>query len=514
MSTAKKFAGQTFIYGLSTIASRVLTFFLTPVYTRNYATAAYGVVTTMYSYVSMTNALLSFGMETTFFRYLNKHPDKKQKVYNNAFASVFVVTVLFLLFTLPFLKQIAGFINVDHAEAMAKKGLNTTPAFGTSQADFLRYTILFMAIVILDAWCAIPFVKLRADGQPGRYSIIKLISVLVFVGFNLSFIYLLPFWIKHQLIGSVWISHWYAKGWIGYVFISELISSAVTLLCLMPQLFKIRFDFDRDMLLNMYRYSWPILIANLSYLVNENMDKVLLGKLLPGDPLLDVGTYGACSKIAVFLSIFVNAFRLGAEPFFFNHAKNKNAGQTYARIMDFFVIAVCGIFVALVANIELLKYFIKGKDHVQTLLYWQGIKVIPPLLFGYVSLGVYMNLSVWYKLSDQTKYGLYISGIGALLTIVLNVILIPRYSYMASAWISLTAYTVMMILSYIWGQKNYPIPYNLKKNLGYILVSIVFVYLSFYIFKRNIFIGNAFLLLFGGGALFLEWKNIKAIFSK
>jgi O-antigen/teichoic acid export membrane protein len=514
LSTAKKFAGQTFIYGLSTIASRVLTFFLTPVYTRNYATGAYGVVTTMYSYVSMTNALLAFGMETTFFRYLNKHPEKKQQVYNNAFASVFVITILFLLFTLPFIHQIASFIDVDNATALAKKGVKATAIQGTTHADFLRYTMLFMAIVILDAWCAIPFVKLRADGQPGRYSLIKLISVLVFVGFNLSFIYVVPFWLKHQLVGAAWISHWYTPGWIGYVFVSELISSVVTLLFLLPQLIKIRFEFDSAMLLNMYRYSWPILIANLSYLVNENMDKVLLGKLLTRNSLLDVGTYGACSKIAIFLSIFVNAFRLGAEPFFFNHAKNKNAGQTYARIMDYFVIAVCGIFVALVANIELLKHFISGHDKQQTQLYWEGIKVIPPLLFGYVSLGIYMNLSVWYKLSDQTKFGLYISGIGAVLTIVLNFIFIPKYSYMASAWISLIAYTVMMILSYVWGQKNYPIPYNLKKNMGYILVSVVFVYLSFYIFNRNIIKGNAFLLLFGAGALFFEWKNLKAIFSK
>ena len=514
MSTAKKFAGQTFIYGLSTIASRVLTFFLTPVYTRSYATGAYGVVTTMYSYVSMTNALLSFGMETTFFRYLNKHQDKKQQVYNNAFASVFVITILFLLFALPFMHQIANFVDVDNAKSMAKKGVKVVEVMGTTHADFLKYTVLFIAIVIIDAWCTIPFVKLRADGHPGLYSLIKLISVLVFVGFNLSFIYVVPFWIKHQLIGAAWMSSWFVPKWIGYVFVSELISSVVTLLFLIPQLLKIRFEFDGAMLLNMYRYSWPILIANLSYLVNENMDKLLLGKLLPGNSLLDVGTYGACAKIAVFLSIFVNAFRLGAEPFFFNHAKNKNAGQTYARIMDYFVIAVCGIFVALVANIEILKYFIKGHDAVQTALYWQGIRVIPPLLFGYVSLGIYMNLSVWYKLSDQTKYGLYISGIGALLTIVFNVIFIPKYSYMASAWISFTAYTVMMILSYTWGQKNYHIPYNIKKNLAYIISSAVLVYLSFYVFNRNIYIGDALLIGYVAVAVYFEWKNLKAIFKK
>src|SRR6202012_5915092 len=259
---------------------------------------------------------------------------------------------------------------------------------------------------------------------------------------------------------------------------------------LLPELLKLRFEFDKAMLLNMFSYSWPVLIANLSYLVNENMDKILLGQLLPGDAARDVGIYGACGKIAVFLSVFVNAFRLGAEPFFFNHSKNKNAGQTYARIMDYFVIAVCVIFIGLIANLEIIKHIWV------TPMYWVGLRVVPPLLFGYVSLGIYMNLSIWYKLSDQTKYGLYISGIGAVLTIVLNVIFIPKYSYMASAWTSLIAYTVMMILSYIWGQKNYPIPYDLKKNLAYIISSILIVFVSFYIFRHNIFAGDALLLLY------------------
>jgi O-antigen/teichoic acid export membrane protein len=167
-----------------------------------------------------------------------------------------------------------------------------------------------------------------------------------------------------------------------------------------------------------------------------------------------------------------------------------------------------------VTNIEVLKYYVKGPDAHQTALYWTGLPVIPPLLFGYVSLGIYMNLSIWYKLSDQTKYGLYISGIGALLTIALNVLFIPKYSYMAAAWTSLIAYTVMMILSYIWGQKNYPIPYNLKKNLSYIVSSVVVVYLSFYVFNRNIFIGDALLLLYAGVAFYFERANLRAIFKR
>ena len=263
------------------------------------------------------------------------------------------------------------------------------------------------------------------------------------------------------------------------------------------------------MLAEMFAYSWPVLIANISFLINENLDKLLLGQILPQNiSAREVGIYGACAKISLFLSIFIQAFRLGAEPFFFSHAKNKNANQTYARIMDYFVIAVCLIFVALVANIEILKYFIRNKH------YWVGLPVIPPLVFGYVSLGIYMNLSIWYKLSDQTKYGLYISGVGAILTIVLNVLFIPKYSYMASAWISLIAYATMMVLSYVWGQKNYPIPYNLKKNIAYIISSIIIVYLSFYIFNRNIFIGNILLLLFALTAVYFEGKNLKTIFSR
>ncbi len=507
MSTARKFAGQTTVYGITTIAGRVLSFFLTPLYTKAYPAGTYGILTTMFAYVSILNAVMAFGMETTFFRYLNKYENNKQRVYNNAFASVVSITLIFLLLVLPFISPIADLINVS---ASAKIVHAHRAVVGTSHADFITYIEYFLAILVLDAWCVIPFAKLRADGRPGKYSLIKTINIGIFISLNLIFIWLIPFWMRHQLAGSAWVGHWYIKGWVGYVFLSNLFASIVTLILLLPELLKIRFDFDRKMLFEMYAYSWPILIANLSYLINENADKLMLGWLLPPKiGLRDVGIYGACAKISIFLSIFINAFRLGAEPFFFNHAKNKNASQTYARIMEYFVIAVCIIFIGLIANIDLLmKYFIPGHS------YWVGINVIPPLVFGYVSLGIYMNLSVWYKLSDQTKYGLYISGIGAIATIVLNVLFIPTYSYMASAWTSLIAYTIMMILSYLWGQKNYPIPYNLKKNGAYIISSIIIVFLSFYIFKHNIFAGDALLIGYVLAAYFFERKDIKAILSR
>lgn len=454
----------------------------------------------MFGWVSILNAVMSFGMETTYFRYLNKYPEKKKRVYNNSFIAVFVVSLIFLLLTLPFLGFITGFIKVGDS---------------TSRADFLTFIKIFIAILVIDAWCTVPFARLRADGRPGRYGMIKFLNVIIFICFNLIFIYVVPFWINHHLAGAGWISGWYVKGWVGYVFVSNLIASVFSLAMLLPEFLKLGLEFDKKMFAEMFGYSWPVLIANLSFLVNENLDKILLGKLLPQNiSVSEVGIYAACAKISLFLSIFVQAFRLGAEPFFFSHAKNKNAGQTYARIMDYFVITVCVIFVALIANIEVLKYFIRGHNPEQTALYWTGLKVVPPLVFGYVSLGIYMNLSVWYKLSDQTKYGLYVSGVGAVLTIVLNVIFIPKYSYIASAWISFAAYTTMMVLSYLWGQKNYPIPYNIKKNLAYIVASIILVYLSFTIFKRNIFVGNALLLAFAGTAIYLERKSLTAILKK
>lgn len=493
MSTAKKFAGQTAVYGLSTIASRMLNFFLTSAYTRIYSKSIYGIFSNMFSYASMLQALLAFGMETTFFRYLNKHEDKKPQVYNNAFAAIFGMTLLFALALLPFLNKIAAYVAIE----------NTTPLH-----DYKLYVIYFICFLIIDAWCVVPFAKVRAAGRPGRYGFIKLANVITFIGLNLIFMYVLPYMVSHGYAGSVWIASWFKKGWLGYIFLSNLAASALTFVLLLPEVMQLRPKLDGAMARSMLIYSLPVLVANFSFIINENLDKMLLAKLLPQNVSSEqLGIYAACAKISIFLNLFVQAFRLGAEPFFFSHAKNKNAGATYARIMDYFVIAVSLGFLAITANIQVLKYFIGSS-------YWVGLPAVPPLLFGYVSLGIYMNLSIWYKLSDQTRYGLYISGVGAVLTIVLNILFIPKFSYMASAWASFASYTVMMILSYLWGQKNYPIPYHVKKNLAYIIISIILVYLSFYVFKRNIFAGNALLLLFAGGTLLMEGKEIKAIFIK
>jgi O-antigen/teichoic acid export membrane protein len=499
VSVLKKFAGQTVIYGISTVASRVLNFFLTPIYVRVYPARVYGIFTEMYSFASIINALLSFGMETTFFRYLNKNQYKKETIYSHTFMVIAFICLVFLVLSLSFLKPIAVWLQQGRS---------------TSLADFETFIKLFIFILITDALSVVPFAKLRADGKPGLYSLLKTINILVFIALNLLFIFGIPFIIKHNFWLANFLAIWYRPHWIGYVFIANLIASILTLVLLLPQLL-LNFRYNKALLINMFNYSWPVLVANLSFIINENSDKIFLTHLLPPSiSHIQAGIYGACCKLAIFLSIFIQAFRLGAEPFFFNHAKEKNSGTTYALIMDYFIIAVCLIFVGLVANIELLKNFIKAQDALQRELYWSGLTVVPVLLFGYVSLGIYMNLSVWYKLSDQTKYGLYISGIGAVLTVVLNVIYIPQYGFVASAWVSLLAYTSMMVLSFLLGQKHYPIPYHIKKNMAYLCVSVLLVILSFMVFNRNLLAGNSLFLAFILVTLYFEKNNLKKIASQ
>lgn len=493
MSALKKFLGQTAVYGISTVFSRLFNFILTPLFTKAYPTATFGIFTKMYAYASMINAILAFGMESTYFRYLNKYEDKKQAVYNNSFLCIAFIASLFLVTGLTFVNPIAGYLTNDQAQL----------------SDYTRYVQYFIGILFLDAICVIPFAKLRADDRAYKYSVVKFLNIGVFVGLNLFFIYVVPAAIKHNWPMAEWMDSWYRSKWVGYVFISNLVASFVTLLMLLPEFLKLRLQFEKRLFLKMFSYSWPVLVANLSFIVNENLDKIVLSELLPAD-LADaqVGIYGAVCKIAIFMSIFITAFRLGAEPFFFSYAKNVNAKKTYAIILHYFVVALVLLFVALVANIEILKYFISRDE------YWVGLPAVPYLLFGYVCLGIYMNLSIWYRLSDQTRFGLYISIVGAVITIIMNFILIPKYSYMGSAWVSMLTYFVMMVISYILGQKYYPIPYDLKRIIAYLFVSVLLVILSFWVFNRNIYIGNALLLAFLVGIIYFEKDQLKLILRK
>lgn len=498
MSVVKKFLGQTAIYGVSTVFSRLFNFILTPIYTKVYPKEVYGIFTNMYANASIINAVLQFGMESTYFRYLNKFEDKKQAVYNNSFIVILTLSILFLITGLTFINPIARYLASSPAEV----------------ADFKAYVSFFLWVLFIDAICVIPFAKLRADNKPLQYSIAKFLNIGCFVSFNLIFIFVIPAIIRNDWAGASWLASWYRHQWVGYVFLANLIASISSLLYLLPQFLKLQLRFDRDLFKSMFSYSWPVLIANLSFVMNENLDKIVMKPLLPPE-IADgqVGIYGAVCKIAVFLSIFITAFRLGAEPFFFSHAKQQNAKQTYATILHYFVIALAVIFVGLVANIEILKSFI-SRDKAHLGEYWVGLPAVPYLLLGYVCLGIYMNLSVWYRLSDQTRFGLYIALTGAVITILLNFVLIPRYSYMGSAWVSMIAYATMMVISYVLGQKYYPIPYNLKRILVYLFISTIIAFSSFFVFDKNLIIGNGMLVLFLIGIYFVEKDEIKRILKR
>jgi len=451
----------------------------------------------MYSWTAILTAIISFGMETTFFRYINKNEHDKETVYCNTFIGIALTCAIFLITVFSFVGNIALWLNDGNKE---------------SYNDYIFYIRCLSFVLVIDALCAIPFAYMRTVNKAIRYSTVKIFNIFLVVSLNLAFLYAIPYIIKHNLSGASYFASWYRPHWVGYIFLANIIASIITFLVLIPEIFKFKFKFNLKLFIEMVDYSWPILIANISYIINENLDKIMLGKILPANiSEQEVGIYGACAKIALFLSLFVQAFRLGAEPFFFSQAKNKNSGETYAKIMDYFIIVVSIICVAIVANIEVLKYFIKGHDLVQQNLYWSGLGVVPLLLFGYMSLGIYMNLSVWFKLSDQTKYGLYISGIAAVVTVILNLVFIPKYSYMASAWTSFIAYAIMMVLAYVWGQKNYPIPYNIKKNIAYIASSAIIIFLIFSVFNRNLFIGNAFLILFVAAACYAERGYLKKL---
>ena len=474
--------------------ARLINFILTPIFVRQFSTAVYGIFTQLYSWAAMINAVLAFGMETTFFRYLQKHEGDKQKVLNNTFSVTLFLSCLFLMTVFVFSVPIGTWLND-----------------GAYNRDYVHYVRYFAVFLAADALAIIPFAQLRADGRAVRFGLLKLINVVALVSINLLFLFGIPLLLQHFPVLQEHFT-WYREGWLGYVFIANLIASLLTLLLLLPELLRIRLRMDRKLLVDMLSYSFPVLASNISFIINEHLDKVAIPLLIAGDEGKTAnGIYGAVSRIAVFLSISVQAFRLGAEPFFFSYAKNENATRVYALIMDYFIIAMVMVMVGISANIEWLKYFIKGEDAEQQALYWSGLHIVPILLLGYVLLGIYMNLSVWYKLTDQTRFGLYISGIGAIVTIIFDVILIPRYSYLGAVWVTVLAYVVMVTLSYIWGQKRYPIPYRVGKNVAYIAAASLICWLQFTVFNRHLIIGNVMFVGFATAALLIERKALLAI---
>ena len=493
MSAIRKFVSDTVIYGLTTILSRMLNFLMTPFFVRKFNEVVYGVFTNMYAYASLINAVLAFGMETTYFRYLQKVEGDKKRVFDNSFFLTLLTTAIFLFTVFSFVDPLAAWL-----------------ARGGQVGDFAEFVKFVALVLAADAVAVVPFAKLRAEGRPIRYGAIKMLNIVIFVLVNYFLLAWLPEWRESSAFWANFAGDWYREGWLGNVFMANLVASVSTVLLLLPQIMTFRFSVDRRLLGEMLWYTFPILIANISFIINENLDKMMLPRLVSEDQQGDLGIYGAVSKMAVFLNLFVTAFRLGAEPFFFSYSKNKNAKETYAQIMEYFVLAMVIVMMGLCANMNWLKGFIRGSgENVE--IYWTGLGVVPILLLNYVLLGVYMNLSVWYKLSDQTRYGLYISGIGAVATVVLNLILIPRFSYWGAAVSTTIVYVIMVSLSYFWGQRNYKIPYNVLKIGGYLIVGWTG---SWLLFNIHFLLGNAILLALVVGVCYVERATLKKLLGR
>ncbi|MDD5569538.1 MAG: polysaccharide biosynthesis C-terminal domain-containing protein [Bacteroidales bacterium] len=455
MSQIQKLAGQTAIYGLSSIIGRLLNYLLVPIHTRVFVTSDFGTISEMYAYVAFLIVILTYGMETTFFRF--SVDNDKKSVFSTSLISLFVTSFFFVAISTIFAQPIATAIRYPNNS---------------------EYIVYFALIVSLDALSAVPFAKLRQENKAKKFVVVKVLGIGVNIFFNLFFLLLCPYLYKHNIMPDFVSLVYKGKVGVGYVFISNLISSIATIIILLPDMIKINFKFDFSLWKKMMPYALPLLVVGLAGNVNETMDRILLKYLLPRNiSMHELGIYGACYKISIMMTIFIQAFRFAAEPFFFSNSQKENAKNLYADVMKYFVIICSFIFLVITLYIDIVKYFI-GED------YFSGLKIVPILLLANMFLGIYFNLSIWYKLTDKTKYGSYLSIFGAVITLVLNFIFIPVYGYMASAWATFLCYFSMMVVSYFIGQKYYKIPYNLIKITGYLLFAVLIYGISYFIFEH------------------------------
>jgi O-antigen/teichoic acid export membrane protein len=438
---------DTAIYGVSSIVGRFINWWLVPYHAGIFNPDQYGVVSNLYSYVAFAMILLTYGMETGFFRFASKS-ENSEKIYSTSFISLLFTSLIFLLAIRIFRE--------DLSVAMKYPG----------QSELT---------VCLDAVTAIPFAKLRLTGRPIKFASIKIISIFFNIGFNVFFLTVCP-WILKNHPGTFFLRLYNPELGVGYIFLANLLASLSTLILLYKEIILIKPIFDKALLRKMLAYSLPILVIGLAGMINQNIDKILIPFLLPADqnPMYQLGIYGANYKLAVLMNMFIQAFRYSFEPFFFNRNKTETAENPlfYATVMKYFIIFGLIIFLGMVLNIDIVKHIIPPG-------YQEGIKVVPIILIADLFFGVFFSASIWYKLKDRTWYGAYIALIGAAITLILNIILIPVLGYMGSAFSLLVCYFTMMIINYLWGQKFYPIPYDLKRIITYFVVCLFLYSVSF-----------------------------------
>jgi len=440
-------ASQTFWYGFSNIFARFLNYLLTPLLTTIFASEKYGDISILFAAAAFLNIVYTYGMETSYFRFNNMYPE--EQVYSTGLTSLLFTSILFTILLFFPVESLANYMEIG------------------SHPEYIKWVLL---IVALDTLAVLPFSKLRFEGKPRKFAMIKVMNILINIGLTVFFLV----WCKGQYekqANNIWSVLYNPAIDIGYVFIANLAASVVTLLMLWKEIFSFKFSWNPQLMKEMLIYSAPLIIVGFGGMVNETIDRFMLTDLYPGtanEARSANGIYSANNKLAIIIVLFITAFRMGAEPFFFKQAKEEGAAKTYARVMKFFVIACCLCFLAVMLFLDIWKYFMGVKKHPE---YLTGLKVVPILMLGKIFLGVYYNLSIWYKLTNKNMLAAYITLIGAAITITLNYLFIPKFGFMACAFASFICYGFMMVISYIQGQKHFPIPYAWKKLLAYIVIS-------------------------------------------
>lgn len=455
MANLKTLFKDTALYGMSSIVGRFLNYLLVPLYTAKIAASSggYGVITNVYAYTALLLVILTFGMETTFFRFVNKEGANPMRTYSTVLIMVGSVALLFVALVLAFINPVSSFMGYSAHE---------------------EYVAVMAACVAIDAFQCIPFAYLRYKHRPWKFVALKMLFIVLNITLNIVYFVVLPAMYSNPSTHGFAASVYDPNVGVGYVFRLNLFCTAIITFFFWKELTGFRWVFDKILFRKMLSYSWPILLLGITGILNQTADKILFPIVSPGaEGHVQLGIYGAAAKIAMIMAMITQAFRYAYEPFVFGSAKEKGSRDTYAKAMKCFIIFTLLAYLVVVGYLDVLKYII-GRD------YWEGLKVVPVVMAAEIMMGVYFNLSFWYKLIDKTIYGAWFSGVGCVVLVLINVLLIPKYGYMACAWAGVAGYGTAMLLSYFVGQKKYPINYPLKSITVYICIAALFTAIMLY----------------------------------
>ncbi len=485
MSALKKLAGETMIYGVPSIVGRFLNLLLTPIYTYTFPASEYGILGNLLAYVAFFQVLLTYGMETSYFRFASKS-DKPNEIFGTSMVALSVTSLLFVIIITIFSSEISGWAGYP---------------------DQHLYIVWMGITVALDAVTAIPFARLRLQQRPIKFAFFKIINIGINILLNLFWILLCPRILSHN--PDSFVQYLYSpKIGIGYAFLSYLIASVVTMLLFLPDLGIKKMVIKTEMLRTMLNYGWPILVVGLAGMVTLNIDKILIPQLIDKskDPMYELGVYAASGKLAILMTLFIQAFRFSFEPFLFSHYKNEASKSVYSLIMNYFVIFGLLIFLGVIFYMDILKYFIGP----QRAGYHEALKIVPWMLMGNLFMGIFYTQSLWYKLTDQTKYGAIFSVIGGVITLIINILFIPTLGYMASAYGFFFSSLIITIISYYYGQKYFPVKYDLKKIGSYFFVAMILYIIGIKMNLQNTYLSYFFKTLLFSIFLLFIWYNEKS----